>query len=113
VTRHWRVLREADAVTLAGRVPVQFDIRVEAHFPAVDPIVLAHEIRKDIWRKLRSLRGFSPVVRVRRAGEGLCVEAGGQVSAASWPRESATALVEEVLECPARRLRWTQHARRK
>lgn len=74
--------------------------------------VLAHEIRKDIWRALRDLRGFAPVVELRPCAEesGVCVRAGGTVMLR--PPAALQRRLEEVLEHPARRARWIAHSKR-
>ncbi|KIC29298.1 hypothetical protein [Leisingera sp. ANG-M6] len=106
----WHITRTDGALTLSRRVPARFDVAAETVLPAADPLRLAHQIRQDMWRKLQSLRGFSPVVKITVAGQGLRVRAGGQV-AGRVPANTA-AQITEVLENPARRARWVRHARR-
>lgn len=72
--------------------------------------VLAHEIRKDVWRALRGLRGFSPVVEIQPCVDraALSVRAGGVM--ASPPPALLHARLTAVLEDTARRARWIAHA---
>ncbi|MEX0302130.1 MAG: hypothetical protein AB3N24_06880, partial [Leisingera sp.] len=71
---------------------------------------LAHQVRQDMWRKLQSLRGFSPVVEVTAEGQGLRVRAGGQVM--GRVPSNAAGLIADVLEHPGNRARWLRHAGR-
>lgn len=105
----WHVLDDGTALTLARRLPPRFDLAVERRFPLLQRRVLAHEIRKDIWRALRNMRGFTPVVVVARDGDGVHVRAGG-ACAAAVPGTAFDTLAH-VMDCPARRARWIRHAR--
>lgn len=105
----WHVLDDGTALTLARRLPPRFDLSEERQFPPLRRRALAHEIRKDLWRALRSLRGFTPVVRVVRDDHGLVVRAGGACDGAL--PASAQVRLAAVLDCPARRARWVRHAR--
>lgn len=98
----------AGGLTLARRLPARFDIRAVTRLPpcTVSRRRLAHLVRQDIWRALRDLRGFTPVVRVVPGAQGPLVEAGGQVAGAV-PRAQAQAKLAGVLEAPANRARWT------
>lgn len=107
--RTWHILRDDDALTLARRLPVRFDLCVEAGFPRVGRLRLARQIRQDMWRALQNLRGFAPVVRVEPLGEGLRVRAGGQVDGA-FPRAQATETLSALLQDPAHRTRWIAYA---
>jgi len=105
----WHVLDDGTALTLARRLPPRFDLSEARQFPHLRRRALAHEIRKDLWRALRDLRGFTPVVEVSQTTDGLVVRAGG-ACAAALPEIAATRLAA-VLDCPARRARWVRHAR--
>lgn len=111
----WHLQRDAARVTLSRRLPPQFDLVAETTFPAsvgpLRPGTLAHEIRKDLWRRLRGLRGFSPVVEIVRQGDGLTVRAGGQVAGPVSARASER--VAAMLDCGNLRSRWVAHARRR
>lgn len=97
-------------LTLSRHRPARFDVSVETVLPLADPLRLAHQIRQDIWRALRDLRGFAPAVRVARSGDALHVTAGGGV-AGRFPRGQAEAAIRDVLECSANRARWQGYAK--
>lgn len=105
----WHVLEEDGALIVARRVPVRFDLAVETSLPRGGKRRVAHQVRQDIWRALRHLRGFAPAVRVAEGACGLRVTAGGQVDGA-WPRAQAEARIAAVLENPANRARWIRWA---
>ena len=105
----WHIIEEAGGVTLARRLPARFDVSSTAHFPAVQPLPLASQIRQDLWRMLQSLRGFSPVVQVVPDGEGLRVEAGGQVHGVIPPATSNR--IAALLSSVHHRDRWVWYAR--
>ncbi|KIC11488.1 hypothetical protein RA19_05445 [Leisingera sp. ANG-M1] len=107
----WHITRTDSALTLSRRLPAQFDVAVETVLPAADPLRLAHQIRQDMWRKLQSLRGFSPVVEITAHGQGLRVRAGGQVM--GRVPFNAAGLIADVLEHPGNRARWLRHARQR
>ncbi|MBY6067009.1 hypothetical protein KUW17_09685 [Leisingera aquaemixtae] len=110
----WHITRTDSSLTLSRRVPARFDVAAETVLPAGDPLRLAHQIRQDMWRRLQSLRGFSPVVEITALGhgqaQGLRVRAGGQVT--GRVPANAAAQITEVLENPACRARWVRHAAR-
>lgn len=106
---HWHILHEEDALTMARRVPVRFDLQVTTQLGVGDKLRLARQVRQDIWRALRGLRGFAPAVRIERAARGLRVTAGGQVDG-PLPRARAEARIADVLQDPANRARWMRWA---
>ncbi|MBK5935163.1 hypothetical protein C8N32_10163 [Rhodovulum imhoffii] len=110
MARTWHILREEGALTMARRLPVRFDLAVETTFPQAGKRRLAAQIRQDMWRALKGMRGFSPAVRVEDCKSGLRVVAGGQVSA-PFPRALAEARVSALLADPVQRLRWLRCAR--
>lgn len=75
----WHTQKDGDVVTLARVLPARFDVSATASFPMLARTRLAHQIRQDMWRALRNIRGYSPVVRVERCDTGLRVTAGGRV----------------------------------
>ncbi len=105
----WHILRDGNVLTLARRVPVRFDLRACTHLPEGSRLRVAQQIRQDLWRALRTLRGFAPVVRVERVADGLNVTAGGQVSG-MFSRAVVEAQVAEILNDPANRARWSRWA---
>lgn len=108
--RGWHIVAEAGALTLARQLPVRFDVSAQAGFPPARKGRLARQIRQDMWRMLRDMRGFSPVVRIEEADGGLTVTAGGR-AAQPFPRAMAEARIAALLACPAHRARWLAHAR--
>lgn len=105
----WHVIDDGTALTLARRLPPRFDLSEERQFPPLRRRALAHEIRKDVWRALRTLRGFTPVVRVARDAGGLSLRAGGTCDG-PLPAVAQVRLAA-VMDCPLRRARWIRHAR--
>jgi len=107
----WIIAQEAGRYTLARHWPAQFDLSVSTHLPiGLRPGRLARQIRQDLWRELRNLRGFSPVVEIVTNADGMLVRAGGRLLAGPGPvgtRERLEALISE----PARRERWCHWAR--
>jgi hypothetical protein len=109
----WHTLRDDHAVTVARHLPVRFDLRVGARIDVAGPVSLAcvaHQIRQDVWRALRRLRGFSPVVRVGQTDDALSVEAGGRCDG---PVTGVSDRIAAVLDHPANRQRWLAHAGRR
>ncbi len=107
--RWYRLRDDADGLTLARRLPVRFDLAVSTQLPAAHKDRIAHQVRQDIWRALRGLRGFAPAVRVRATPGGLAITAGGQVSG-QFPRSQAEARLRAVLEDAGNRARWVRCA---
>ena len=104
-------------VTLARRWPARMDVAAQTHLPAgpaaVRARVLAHEVRKDVWRALRRVRAASPVVRVAPAAcGGVTVTAGLRLDRRPGP-PGLSAAIAAVLADPARRRRWLAHAGRR
>ncbi|MBC7133533.1 MAG: hypothetical protein H5U16_10560 [Roseovarius sp.] len=105
----WHVIEEEGTLTLARRLPVRFDLVAETVLGGeVGRLRLAHLVRQDLWRALRRLRGFAPVVRVRRVAAGLHVVAGGAVAGPVPP--GAQARIAALLDDPRLRARWTGRA---
>ena len=102
--------RAADGGVVLARGAVRFDVSAETRLPAASPAGIAHQIRQDLWRRLRRLRGFAPVVSVTPDGDGLHIVAGGVVTGAIPPGTGAE--IAAVLEHRGNRARWLAHARR-
>ena len=105
----WHILRDGSALILARRLPARLDLSVTTRLPEASRLKVAQQVRQDVWRALRNLRGFAPVVRVERDGQGLEVTAGGQVAGAI-PRAQAEARIADVLNDPQNRGRWMRWA---
>lgn len=108
--QRWYTVREADVLWVARRWPVRIDVAADAAFPIARPGRLAHQIRQDLWRAFRGVRGFSPVIRVEKHSGGLAVRAGGRCDG-PVDRARAEARIETLLQDPAHRARWLRHAR--
>lgn len=108
----WHILREDGALTLTRRLPVRFDLSVEAVLPRCGKQRLAVQVRQDMWRLLQRLPGFSPVVRVEEVGQGLRVIAGGQVARKPFPKAECEAKLREMLTDGKNRSRWVAYGRR-
>ena len=108
--RDWDLLREDSRVLLARRLPVRFDVAVTTELPGLRLVPLVHMIRQDIWRALRHLRGFAPVVEAQEDPSGTRVTAGGQVVGriALGPVKDRLRI---VLEDVPNRTRWIRCAR--
>ncbi|MHC0053864.1 hypothetical protein [Actibacterium sp. D379-3] len=107
----WHIIREDGALTLARHLPPRFDVAAETVLPLARKGRLAQQIRQDLWRALRRLRGFTPVVRIEEDGARLLVRAGGAIHARTFPRTRTQAAIAAVLDCPANRARWLANAR--
>lgn len=91
-------------------VPV-WDLRVDATLPPVrSRRRLAHQVRQDLWRALRGLRGFLPAVEVVVCPNESHISAGGTVRTRSVHKAYAEARIADVLNDPDRRARWVRCA---
>ena len=106
----WTEQRTAEGYVLARHWPPRFDISASADLPDQRPARLARQVRQDLWRALKTLRGFSPVVEIRFTKRGLTVTAGGRVEGRA--PHGIESLIQAVLDDPARRARWQSWARR-
>lgn len=105
----WHILEEDDALTMARRLPVRFDLAVVTRLEGGNKRRIAQQVRQDVWRALRSLRGFAPAVRVQDCAGALEVTAGGQVEGV-LSRGRVEARIAQVLEDPINRARWRRWA---
>lgn len=106
----WHILREDNRYVLARRLPVRFDIEAVSEFPPLDPSRLARQVRQDVWRMLKGLRGFSPVVEVTLDQVGVIVRAGGQVADGAAVPPNANQDLKDLLSDPSHRARWSKWA---
>ncbi|MFK7874410.1 MAG: hypothetical protein AB8B71_01330 [Paracoccaceae bacterium] len=107
----WHILRDETGLTLCRTRPPQFDFCAQTRMPRVNMTRLAHQIRQDMWRRLQSLRGFQPIVRVEKQRETLLVTAGGQVMGRTNAR--LIGQVADMLEDHDLRARWVRFAGRR
>src|SRR5690554_2439614 len=77
----WHLMRDGDVLVLSRRLPARFDVSSSVALPVAGPRIgrarLALQVRQDVWRALRDLRGFWPVVRIERSEDALHLTAGG------------------------------------
>lgn len=103
--RGWHILREeGGALTLCRRMPPRFDVMAETDLPGGSALRLAHQIRQDLWRLLRQVRGFAPVVRLAPSASGWTVTAGGAL--VRQPAPGLSGQIADLLHSPAHRRRW-------
>lgn len=108
--RRWHMDRSPEVVTLSRHVPVRFDVSASTRLPSgLRRGALAHEIRKDIWRALQGVRGFSPAVEITQETAGLAVRAGGAIFGRMPPKDQTEQKIADVLSRPDLRERWIAH----
>ena len=109
----WHMVQEGACLTLSRRLPARFDVVAEARLPDAPARSVASQVRQDLWRHLRHVRGFQPVVEVTHADGGLHLRAGGAVDAARFPKARLEAEIAALLASAPHRARWVMHARRR
>lgn len=110
----WHIARDSRGLTLSRHLPARFDLSAQVCLTDMGPVrrgALAHEVRKDLWRLLRGIRGFSPVVHLSEDEAGLALRAGGAVFGRIPPREQTEARIASLLASPEHRQRWLRHSR--
>ncbi len=107
----WHITRDGDTLTLSRQAVARFDVSASTELHDGARAAVAHQLRQDMWRALQGLRGFAPAVQVRREGGALHVTAGGQVDG-PVAKAHVEAIIQDVLDEPARRERWVRHATR-
>ncbi|WP_380053388.1 hypothetical protein ACFE33_11330 [Falsihalocynthiibacter sp. SS001] len=106
----WHIERSVGRLTLSRKGNVRLDVSARTTFPMCARARLAHQIRQDMWRELRDLRGFSPVVVIESGDAGLVVTAGGEMASRSYPKAHIKAQIASVLASPSNRARWMRFA---
>ena len=109
MTNRWHILREGATTTLTRRLPVRLDLRVQTTLPHVRPVPLAHMIRQDVWRMLRDVRGFSPVVVVDRRATDMLISTGGRIDGGR-PAAAHITRLNALLADTRTRARWLRWA---
>lgn len=104
----WIIEQTDDTVLVTRRKPVRWDVSASATFPKCHPLRLAHQIRQDMWRELKLIRGFCPAVEIT-LGDEFTVRAGGRVQRHVHPK--ADEWVERLLNDDSKRRRWLAYAR--
>ncbi len=106
--RGWHVRDDGQTYALARRLPARWDVRAETRMPDMGRRRLAHAVRQDLWRMLRRVRGFAPMVEVVRDADGVTLRAGGTVAGAM--PSSVSERVAALLSDPAVRAAWLRSA---
>ncbi|WP_220747918.1 MULTISPECIES: hypothetical protein [Jannaschia] len=106
--RGWHERRDGATFVLTRRLPLRWDVWAQTVLPDLGRRRLAHAIRQDLWRALRSLRGFAPAVEVTRDGRLCRVRAGGSV--AGRIPGGVSERIAAFLEDPGRRRAWQRSA---
>ncbi|MBZ8118972.1 hypothetical protein KUD11_09965 [Roseovarius sp. LXJ103] len=101
--------RDGACLLHARCVPVRWDVEARAVFPDGARGRLAVQVRQDMWRGLRRLRGFAPAVEVVRRDGALHLRAGGQVAGAVPPGTAER--IADLLDSRPHRTRWLRGAR--
>lgn len=104
----WYVSDSDGEYILSRRFPARLDVFEAANFPFVNKARLANQVRQDLWRAMKHLRGFSPVIHIATTPSGLRLKAGGQCGI--LPTQTS-AKIAELLEDPVRRARWIKCAK--
>lgn len=107
----WVEQRSAEGYVLAREWPPRLDVSAMSTFPDLSASRLARQIRQDLWRALKNMRGFSPIVQIHFTLQGMTVTAGGRVCGRA-PRGIASQ-IQALLDNPANRERWITWARRR
>ncbi|MEM7179160.1 MAG: hypothetical protein AAF503_15805 [Pseudomonadota bacterium] len=113
----WTLTDDGVAAVLAplGVAP-GWDLAAEATLPFGAPSArmrrrLAHQVRQDLWRALRRVRGFVPVVRVADAGGTAMLRAGGRVPGGRVAERDRHRVADVITNADNQR-RWLAHAAR-
>ncbi|MEP2533474.1 hypothetical protein [Shimia sp.] len=106
----WHIQSEGETLTLARGKRVRLDVAAHTQLPDAGRARIAHQVRQDMWRALQGLKGFSPVVQVRREAGQLHIVAGGEI-AGRFVRAKVEDIIQAMLDNPARRARWVNSAR--
>lgn len=108
--RGWHIERNDAGLTLSRDGNAHFDVSASVVLPLMAREKLAHQIRQDMWRALRNLRGFSPVVRIQNQNDSLHVTAGGAVASKTFAKSLSEDQITSVLTNPQNQRRWRQFA---
>ncbi len=106
----WQIQCEGESLTLLRGNRARLDVAAQTEMPDAVRARIAHQVRQDMWRLLRNLRGFSPIVQVRRVSDHLQVTAGGQISGC-FSKDHVEGMIQTLLDCPKFRARWLDYAR--
>lgn len=106
--RGWHEELDGRTFRLSRRRPVRWDVTAGTLLPDLGRHRLAHAVRQDMWRLLRDVRGFQPVVEVSLTDAGCAVRAGGAVPLGG---PCLSARVQAMLEDRSHRDAWIRASR--
>ncbi len=104
-------MRGASPTALAG-VGIVLPLASDPHAPGRFAAALARQVRQDVWRALRRVRGFVPEIEVVLFPGRVAVTAGGALRAGPAPPTAGPAIAA-LLGDPARHRRWLAEAYRR
>lgn len=108
----WHTERHDGTLTVSRQLPVRFDVSASATMPRLRKGRLAHQIRQDLRRLLRHVRGFCPAVRVVEDGPHLIVTAGGRITGrGAYPKAQIEEKIAGLLGDPDLIRRWSNNAK--
>ena len=114
MTRPWRCTEtEAGLLHVRAGIPDRWDIAVRRVWAVGGPVSrrrYARQVRQDIWRAARAVRGFVPRVLVARTSRTIEITGGGTCLGARPPVLAQR--IATLLDNPANRARWDAFARR-
>lgn len=93
-------------------IPVRFDLSGEMHFLFLRSRLLASQIQQDMWKAVQDLRGFLPVIEIKKGTDDLSVLAGGQLN---YPLHLGLVEVRlrQPFHDPQMRTRWLKFSTKK
>lgn len=106
----WDIERSDGSLVLSRGGRNRFDIAATVDFPTCGRARLAHQVRQDVWRALRNVRGLSPIVSIESVESGLRVSAGGEIQGQTVAKVRLEERILKVLQDPTKRARWFKHA---
>lgn len=106
----WHITDQDGVLRLSRRGAGAMDVAIETSLPNAGRRKVAQQMRQDLWRALQTVRGLSPVIEVARAGDMLRVRAGVHLACPA-PQERIAQVIAQILNDPAHRQRWVNHAR--
>ncbi len=112
----WALIEDGTETVLVPQgIAPAWDVAVDRAWPG--PVTararrrIARQVRQDVWRAARGVRGFVPVIRV--AGEDMLeIRAGGRLLAGGNAPERLTGAITAIVDDTKNRRRWMGHARR-
>lgn len=110
--RGWRETETAEGLLhTRDHAPARWDVAVTRAWPAAafSRRRYARQVRQDLWRAARNVRGFVPRVLVAADGAGVRITAGGAMATGRAAPGLADRLAD-ILDNPNNRRRWDRYA---